>query len=400
QPAGTTYGLLLADSTGSIMIDADGVHTLGLLDSAVVTAKLAPAAVTNPKVSSDAIATANVQNAAITTAKIASLTVTTALIADAAVTSAKIQDLTVASADIADAAIVEAKIGSAAVTTAKIANLAVGTAQIADAAVTNAKIASLDAGKITTGFLDAARIAAGSITSEKIAAGAIQAEHIAIGSSVDRAIKTVNASRLPNALPQGGVLFHFDGSLQSTQGVQPRPGYVATLRPGEGKFGGAVAVEEGTENIIGNGHFGGGNDIENAYGHASPQYFEIIPNPHKTGLGAQFDYVLRFNATEGNTCEYEVHPKNGYSLTPGIYTLSLYAYVSPDWDGQEQLLHSRWYYDGGQTRTTHGGFPSQRGRWERISTTIDLSGVTSIERMDFYIGYPQRSTRGYVLVTG
>src|SRR5690606_39261471 len=146
-------------------------------------------------------------------------------------------------------AIVEAKIGSAAVTTAKIANLAVGTAQIADAAVTNAKIASLDAGKITTGFLDAARIAAGSITSEKIAAGAIQAEHIAIGSSVDRAIKTVNASHLPNALPQGGVLFHFDGSVQSTQGLQPRPGSVATPRPGEGRFGGAVAVEEGATNL-------------------------------------------------------------------------------------------------------------------------------------------------------
>src|SRR5690606_6369697 len=96
QPAGTTYGLLLADSTAFSTMAADGVHNLGPLDSAVVTATLAPAAATKPTASSDAFATADVQNAASTTARLASLTVTTALMADAAVTSAKSQYLTVA----------------------------------------------------------------------------------------------------------------------------------------------------------------------------------------------------------------------------------------------------------------------------------------------------------------
>src|SRR5690606_27024503 len=366
QPAGTTYGLLLADSTGSIMIDADGVHTLGLLDSAVVTAKLAPAAVTNPKVSSDAIATANVQNAAITTAKIASLTVTTALIADAAVTSAKIQDLTVASADIADAAIVEAKIGSAAVTTAKIANLAVGTAQIADAAVTNAKIASLDAGKITTGFLDAARIAAGSITSEKIAAGAIQAEHIAIGSSVDRAIKTVNASRLPNALPQGGVLFHFDGSLQSTQGLQPLPGHVATFRPGEGRFGGAVAAEEGTANLYSDGAYSSGNlppVISAASDWAISTHTAEGTKPPQLGMS---DRVLKHVATDGsNNWAGRDIPISANT----VYTASVWVWVSPNFAGSAaRLVIER--ATGTASGVSASADLSKKGQWQRLIVTF------------------------------
>src|SRR5690606_37999372 len=51
-------------------------------------------------------------------------------------------------------------------------------------------------------------------------------------------------------VPPGAHLFHFDNSLQSTRGLRPLPGYVATLRPGEGRFGGAVAVEEATENVF------------------------------------------------------------------------------------------------------------------------------------------------------
>src|SRR5690606_28215870 len=51
---------------------------------------------------------------------------------------------------------------------------------------------------------------------------------------------------------KAGHLFHFDHGLQSTRGLRPLPGAVATLRPGEGRFGGAVAVEEGTENLVGN----------------------------------------------------------------------------------------------------------------------------------------------------
>jgi len=48
-------------------------------------------------------------------------------------------------------------------------------------------------------------------------------------------------------------------SRQNGTVIEPLPGYVATLRPGEGRFGGAVAVEEGTTNGIQNGNFATGD---------------------------------------------------------------------------------------------------------------------------------------------
>lgn len=39
-------------------------------------------------------------------------------------------------------------------------------------------------------------------------------------------------------------------SRQNGTVIEPLPGYVATLRPGEGRVGGAVAVEEGTTNLV------------------------------------------------------------------------------------------------------------------------------------------------------
>src|SRR5690606_22729787 len=149
-----------------------------------------------------------------------------------------------------------------AVTTPKLKAGSVTTDKMAAAAVTADKLAanSVTAGKIAAGAgkaeaLDAEasgaeHIQSGVIESRHLKAGIIDTEHIRVGSPVDRATRKVNASRLPNALPQGGVLFHFDGSLQSTQGLRPLPGHVATLRPGEGRFGGAVAVEEGTTNLV------------------------------------------------------------------------------------------------------------------------------------------------------
>ena len=50
--------------------------------------------------------------------------------------------------------------------------------------------------------------------------------------------------------PEDGKLWHFDTSLESTDGIQPLSGAVYTLKPNEGKFGGAVAVEEGTTNLL------------------------------------------------------------------------------------------------------------------------------------------------------
>jgi hypothetical protein len=45
-------------------------------------------------------------------------------------------------------------------------------------------------------------------------------------------------------------VFHYDHSLNSHKGLRPESGYVATLRPGEGKFGGALAVLPAITNLL------------------------------------------------------------------------------------------------------------------------------------------------------
>jgi hypothetical protein len=156
-----------------------------------------------------------------------------------------------------------------------------------------------------------------------------------------------------------------------------------------------IAIEESTQNLIGNGDFSNSNHIENASRHQNSEYFEIITNPIKT---IPYDYVLKFNSTSGATCEYEIHKKDGINLSPGKYTLSLWAYVSEDYDGSEQLLHSKWR--GDSEKSTIGGFPNKREQWEKISLTVDLSSWSTLNTFNWYVGYPQRSNNGYILVTG
>lgn len=84
-------------------------------------------------------------------------------------------------------------------------------------------------------------------------------------------IATINTTTIPNAITtaqnytnqvstlstinKGDTLFHFSNNLCSTQGLNPNSGYVATLRPLEGKFNGAVAIDETTTNLVSNPSF-------------------------------------------------------------------------------------------------------------------------------------------------
>ena len=56
------------------------------------------------------------------------------------------------------------------------------------------------------------------------------------------------------SIPEGGILFPFDSGLHGIDSagniIYPEEGSVATLRPNEGRFSGAVAVEEGTTNHV------------------------------------------------------------------------------------------------------------------------------------------------------
>jgi hypothetical protein len=130
--------------------------------------------------------------------------------------------------------------------------------------------ASVDVDLIA-GQIQAGMIAAGAIGADEIAAGEILADHFAAG-SIEAYVAAVQEAFIDSAhiieieadkikvgggspgisltKPAGAHLWHFDGSLMSTDGISPESGAVATLRP-NGRFGGAVAVEVGTTNLAG-----------------------------------------------------------------------------------------------------------------------------------------------------
>lgn len=231
-----------------------------IADDVIDTKHLIDEAVDATKIALLAVGTGHIQNAAITNAKIADLAVDTAKLADATITAAKIGSAAVETAKIADLAVSTAKIADLAVVEAKIANLAVGTGKIKDAAITNAKIADLavDNAKIADSAITNAKIASAAIDTAKIADAAITTAKIADLAVTDAKIQSIQAAKLMvgdkaaqivNPKPEGGHLWHFDRSVVSTDGIQPELGAIYTLRPDEGRFGGAVAVEERTVNL-------------------------------------------------------------------------------------------------------------------------------------------------------
>jgi hypothetical protein len=131
------------------------------------------------------------------------------------------------------------------------------------------------------------------------------------------------------AKPSNSHLWHFDTSLESTDGIKPLEGAVATLRPNEGRFGGAVAVEEGTVNLHPNPNdwtqFRANNPT------TSPVEFQkygvggrIRRNPDFEGRSSNFSCynILFYDAVEGEvyTHSLKVKPERDawLSLDPAV----------------------------------------------------------------------------------
>lgn len=92
------------DDTVTISIDAGGIGTAKLADSAVTQGKIATGAVTTFKIADTAVTTAKIANSNVTTAKLADDAVTNAKLADDAVETANIVDSNVTLAKMADLA--------------------------------------------------------------------------------------------------------------------------------------------------------------------------------------------------------------------------------------------------------------------------------------------------------
>ena len=155
-----------------------------------------------------------------------------------------------------------------------------------------------------------------------------------------------------------------------------------------------------TVNFIGNGHFAGGLGIENESGSYGTYSIVQLENPGDSS------YVLRQSggALGG---EYEVHVRSGLptSLNPNTtYCMSCWVAVTPDYDGDSQTHHSRWYDGSGIGNTTGGTGAVVETQvvggltWERRYQTFTTPSTTS-GQYQWYIGYPTGGTKGYRYVT-
>lgn len=131
------------------------------------------------------------------------------------------------------------------------------------------------------------------------------------------------------AKPSNSHLWHFDTGLVSTDGIKPLDGAVATLRPNEGRFGGAVAVEEGTENLAYNPTFSGtvGGNAPLGYSLSTqntvPDIAKLVQSPWETqGVLA---YHVKVNDARAYLSLSSSHRRHIEAAEGDIFTISFYA---------------------------------------------------------------------------
>ena len=165
------------DAVTSDKLAAGSADTTALAATSVTTAKIADDAVTNAKIATDAVNADSIEAAAVGTAELADGSVTTAKLAADAVTNTKLADNAVETANITNANVTTAKIADLGVTTAKINDAAVTEAKIASNAVTTAKVADSSITYAKTNFADGsipgAKLGSASVTGTQIAASAV-----------------------------------------------------------------------------------------------------------------------------------------------------------------------------------------------------------------------------------
>lgn len=147
-----------------------------------------------------------------------------------------------------------------------------------------------------------------------------------------------------------------------------------------------------TTNYIGNGNFSNGQGIENEGGSYGNNTIIAMKSPSKSS------YVLRQGTGNG---EYEIDFKNGTSIEANTtYCMSIWVAYTSDWNGNSQILHSRWYNgSGGAYITTGAGTVAETKvidglTWERRYTTFTTPSTVN-GNFDWYLGYPTGNTAGY-----
>jgi hypothetical protein len=150
-----------------------------------------------------------------------------------------------------------------------------------------------------------------------------------------------------------------------------------------------------TTNLLTNGHFENGNHVSQFSSGGSYGSYQIDYFPENPGNS---DYVLRQNG--GSNGEYEM----GVTLSPSTtYCVSCWVAYTPDSDMSTQILHTRWYYTGGNSTTGGAGTlyeTKQMGgfTWERRYVTFTTSS-TATGSFQWYLGYSTGGTKGFRYLT-
>lgn len=169
--------------------------------------------------------------------------------------------------------------------------------------------------------------------------------------------------------PEGARLWHFDGSLVSTDGISPVGTPVATLRP-DGRFGSAVAVEVGTTNLV--------NDPVNWK--ASSSQYQTTTVTDETFLGCVVSETVKLITDTPPSIVGTV------TLQPGeTYTASIYVKLFDlNGDSAARLI----FYDGG-ILASKSADSSVLGEWQRISVTYTNNTGAAISPYVYY--YPSKA---------
>ena len=353
------------------------------------------ATITGSNIANQTIAATNIGNSEITHNQIASQTIiatnigdgvitATQIAADAGITGGQIANTTITGDNIANNTIQTGNIGIGAITGTLIANSTILSGNIANntiiggnidsATITGSNIAgtTITGGNIVNDTITATQIANATITSDQIALATITADQI---ENLSITANKILMGRFVTSTDRDmNQLFHFDNSLNSTAGLEPEAGYVATLRD-DGWQGGAVAVEEGTTNLVTtNLGFEDGDETGwTLYTTDSGSYNIGAAYAYSGGYGCQM-----LNSTGGGfTFVYQYI--TGLAAS-GTFSFSSRAkWVSGTFT--DAPIEARVYYTDASTDSFYSDALSTLGKWERLSVSFTTDSLKTIDHI-------------------
>lgn len=205
-----TNGKILDGAVSTLKVANLAITAAQVANDTLTSAQIAAAAVTNSELAALAVDTANIISGAVTTLKIANATIVAGNIALDTITAANIAANAVTSSELAADAVTNTKILDGAVSTLKVANTAITAAQIALTTITAAQIANdtITASQIATNGVTATEIATDAVTTPKLIAGAVTAAKITAHTITANEITalTITASEIAATTITGGKL--------------------------------------------------------------------------------------------------------------------------------------------------------------------------------------------------